>query len=50
MRESKLIVKANKFFKRLDDFLVIKIMGYLIDGKPISRDVSADNEVVYGKF
>jgi hypothetical protein len=50
MRESKLVVKVNEFFKRLDDFLVIKIMGYLIDGKPVSKYVSADNKIVYGKF
>lgn len=53
MRESKLETKSQNskptLFKKMNDYL-FKLTAYIIDGIPISKNVSADNQVVYGKF
>jgi hypothetical protein len=53
MRESKLEIKAKKskptLFKKINDY-IFKLEAYIIDGIPISKHVSTDNKVVYGKF
>ncbi len=50
MKESNLEIKTKKsVFKTMSDYVVVKLMGYLMDGIPISKNVSADNRVVYGR-
>jgi len=53
MRESNLEIKAKKSkptpFKKIDDY-IFKLTAYIIDGIPISKKISADNKVVYGRF
>ena len=53
MAESGLEIKTGQansnLFKKINDYM-FKLTAYIIDGIPISRNVSADNKLVYGKF
>jgi hypothetical protein len=52
MRESALEIQsktAHSLFKKIREYM-FKLTAYIIDGKPIGKDISPDNKLVYGKF
>ncbi len=53
MRDSKLEVKVGKskpsLLKRARDYM-FKLGAYIMDGVPIDKNVSVDNNLVYGRF